>query len=197
MNMTTNADAKIEFQNANVEREDHRPDQFGAERDAALILAIAARHDHRMAVLLQDRFDLRHPAAAVRVRPLCLRSARAGFRKAPARCRRAALRGGALRTEFRYFSRICEVMVVLPAEDLECDESDVAGLRAKSGTRGKQSSERCSAVPGWQRTTNAANVSASSRSEALVAFSRETRSPSATYSRGGGQRSGASSSSMR
>ena len=53
------ADAEIEFQHANIEREDHRPDQLGAESDAALVLAVAASDDHRVAVLLQDRFDFR------------------------------------------------------------------------------------------------------------------------------------------
>src|ERR1700722_10750472 len=53
------ADAEIEFQNANIEREDHRPDQLGTERHAALFLVVAACHDHRMAVLLQNFFDFR------------------------------------------------------------------------------------------------------------------------------------------
>ncbi len=53
------ADAEIEFQNADVEREDHGPDQFGTKRDAALFLVVAAGHDHRVAVLLQERLDFR------------------------------------------------------------------------------------------------------------------------------------------
>src|SRR3984885_13045231 len=53
------ADSEIEFQDANVKREDYRPDEFGTECDAAFFLIVAARHDHRMAVLLQNFFDFR------------------------------------------------------------------------------------------------------------------------------------------
>src|SRR5882757_522036 len=50
------AQPKIEFQNAKIEREDHRPDKLMAEGHAALILTVAASYDEWMPMLLQNFF---------------------------------------------------------------------------------------------------------------------------------------------
>src|SRR5579871_3284969 len=50
--------------------------------------------------------------------------------------------GSAARTELRYFSRIGEVMVILPAEDFQCDETEVARLQQNLERKGNRRANR-------------------------------------------------------